>query len=178
VIYTFKVKARNLVGLGADSSEVSIRAASVPFVPTAPTTSVNSNVSVTISWTAPFNGGSAINSYAVKIRQSDGTTYTTESAHCNVFTTSCTVPVSVLQASPYNLAWGSGIWATVLATNVVGSSLDSIPGYGAVILTNPEPPSSLINNGAITSSTVIGMSWNAPTVVGGTPVIDYRVSWD
>jgi len=22
------------------------------------------------------------------------------------------------------------------------------------------------------------MSWTAPTVVGGTPVVDYRVSWD
>jgi len=53
VVYTFKVNARNLVGLGADSSEVAIRAAAVPVAPAAPTTAVNSNVSVTISWTAP-----------------------------------------------------------------------------------------------------------------------------
>jgi len=60
VVYTFKVTARTQVGLGADSAEVSIRAAATPSVPAAPTTSVNSNVSVTISWAAPYNGGSAI----------------------------------------------------------------------------------------------------------------------
>jgi len=95
-----------------------------------------------------------------------------------VSTTSCTVPISVLQASPYNLDWGSNIWATVIATNIVGSSNPSGPGNGSVILTNPNPPSSLANWEAITNASVIGMTWIAPTVVGGSPVIDYRVSWD
>ena len=139
---------------------------------------MNTNVSVTISWIAPNNGGSTITSYTIAIRQNDGTTYTPESTNCNVSTTSCTVPISVLQASPYNLAWGSSVWATVLATNVVGSSAASAPGYGATILTNPDPPSLLTNNAAITSASVIGMTWTAPSVVGGTPVIDYRVTWD
>jgi hypothetical protein len=95
-----------------------------------------------------------------------------------VSTTSCTVPISVLQASPYNLAWGASVHATVLATNVVGSSVASTAGNGAVITTNPNPPTSLANNAAITSASVIALTWTAPTVVGGTPVIDYRVSWD
>jgi hypothetical protein len=95
-IYTFKVTARTLVGLGEDSSELSVRAAAKPNVPAAPTTAVNTNVSVTISWVAPSNGGSAITAYIVAIRQSDGTTFTTESSNCNVSTTSCTVPISVL----------------------------------------------------------------------------------
>ena len=68
VIYTFKVTARNLVGLGADSSELSVRAAAKPGVPAAPATTVNTNVSVTISWVAPSNGGSAIIDYIVAIR--------------------------------------------------------------------------------------------------------------
>ena len=93
-------------------------------------------------------------------------------------TTSCTVPISVLQAAPYNLPWGSSIYATVAATNVVGSSTASAPGYGAVILTNPDPPISLSNNAAITNSAVIGLTWTAPTAVGGTPIINYRVLWD
>jgi len=125
VIYTFKISARNLVGLSLDSSEVSIRAAAIPSVPTAPSTSVNSNVSVTISWVAPFNGGSAITAYTVKIRQVDGSTYTTESANCNVSTTTCTVPIAVLQASPYSLPWGASVHATILATNIVGISAAS-----------------------------------------------------
>jgi len=68
VIYTFKVAARNLNGLGADSNEVSIRASAIPNVPAAPTTAVNTNVSVTISWVAPSNGGSVITTYSVMIR--------------------------------------------------------------------------------------------------------------
>jgi len=95
-IYTFKVTARTLVGLGQDSAEVAIRASAIPTVPAAPTTVTNSNVSVTISWVAPFNGGSAINSYTVSIRQSDEHTFTVESANCNVSTTLCTVPISIL----------------------------------------------------------------------------------
>jgi len=178
-VYTFKVSARNSVGSGPDSSEVDITAAAIPNVPAAPTTTVNTNVSVTISWVAPSNGGSAITTYSVKIRQSDGSTYTKESANCNVSTTSCTVPISVLQASPYNLVWGSKVFATVSATNAVGSSVDSSASSGiTTILTNPDPPSSLANNPAATSLTNIGITWTAPTVNGGTPVIDYRVSWD
>ena len=38
VVYTFKVTARNLIGLGADSTVVNIRAAAKPDVPTAPFT--------------------------------------------------------------------------------------------------------------------------------------------
>jgi len=84
VVYTFKITARNVVGFGADSSEVAIRAASIPNAPAAPTTTINKDESVTISWDAPQNGGSEITSYTVKVQQSDGSTYSTESENCNM----------------------------------------------------------------------------------------------
>ncbi len=84
VVYTFKVTARNLVDFGTDSTEVDIRAAAKPDIPTAPFSSVNSNTSVTINWVGPSNGGSAIIAYSVAIRQSDGFTFSTELANCNV----------------------------------------------------------------------------------------------
>jgi hypothetical protein len=83
-----------------------------------------------------------------------------------------------LLAAPYTLAWGASIYATVKATNLVGSSVTSPSGNGATILTYPNLPSSLANVAAITSASVIGMTWVAPTVVGGSAVIDYRISWD
>lgn len=46
------------------------------------------------------------------------------------------------------------------------------------MLTNPDPPRSLKNNAAVTSPASLGMTWEEPLVHGGTPVIDYRVSWD
>ena len=173
VVYMFKVTARNLGGLGADSSELSVTVAKNPSVPAAPFIIVNTDTSLTITWTAPDNGGSAITAYTVAIRHSDGTSFTAESAYCNVSTTTCTVPISVLLAAPYNIVWGSSVYATVLATNLVGSSSASLISNGAVITTNPNPPSSLANNAAVTSASVIALTWTAPAVNGGTAVIDY-----
>jgi hypothetical protein len=48
-----------------------------PSTPAAPSTSLNTNTSVRISWAAPFDGGSPILQYTVAIRQNDGVTYTT-----------------------------------------------------------------------------------------------------
>lgn len=66
-VYAFKVEARNVKGYSAASTETSIRAASVPFTPTAPTSTVNES-NVDITWTAPNNGGSAITAYTITIR--------------------------------------------------------------------------------------------------------------
>ena len=68
--YKFKVKARNAVGLSADSTEFSITAATVPSTPSAPTTTVSSDtLSMTVSWSVPSdNGGLAITGYKVYVR--------------------------------------------------------------------------------------------------------------
>jgi hypothetical protein len=49
-------------------------------VPIAPTTSVNTNISVNISWTAPFDGGSSLTAYTILIRQSDGVSFSSSSS--------------------------------------------------------------------------------------------------
>jgi hypothetical protein len=41
---------------------------------------------------------------------------------------------------PYNLPWGSSIYAKLYATNSYGDSETSEVGNGAVILTNPDAP--------------------------------------
>jgi titin len=178
VVYTFKVAARSSVGLGVDSSELNVRAAAIPGVPASPSTTVVSNTGVTITWVAPAeDGGSPITAYTVAIRQNDGTTFTTY-AGCTGTTPTCTVPIADLQADPFTLAWGASFYAKVLATNVVGSSAASSSGDGVKITTYPDPPSSLANNSAVTSATVIGLTWVAPVFVGGTPVTSYTVGWD
>lgn len=145
-IYTFKIQSRNLIGFSPFSSEVVIRAAARPSTPAAPTTLVTSNTSVTIVWTAPDNGGSVITSYTVWIQQSDSITFSTELTSCNGASTavltaaSCTIPISTLQAEPFNLPWGVGVYAKVLATNIVNPSDVSAIGNGGVILTNPDSP--------------------------------------
>ncbi len=92
-----------------------IRASGGPSAPAKPETSVNTNISVTITWIAPDYNGSPITGYIVAIRQNDGVTYTTESVNCSGLSTKCTVPISVLLAAPYYLPWGASIYAVVLA---------------------------------------------------------------
>jgi len=48
--------------------------------------------------------------------------------------------VSTLRDSPYNLPWGSSIFAVITATNAYGTSVASDPGNGAIILTVPDKP--------------------------------------
>ena len=78
---------------------------------------------------------------------SDGATFSAASlTDCNgsspsvLLSLSCNIPIASLQAAPFNLPWGSSIYATVSATNIVNTSSDSVSGNGALIITNPDPP--------------------------------------
>lgn len=90
----------------------------------------------------------------------------------------CLIPFSVLQAEPFDLPWGSSIYAKVRSINVVGSSEFSATGNGAVILSIPSEPTDLENNSAVSQATFIAFTWRAPVHDGGSPIIDYRVYYD
>ena len=83
-----------------------------------------------IEWTAPADGGSAITSYTVQIRQIDGSTFTIYDG-CTGVAITCTVPISALIATPYSLGHNNLVRAKVKATNAVGSSDYSPEGTGA-----------------------------------------------
>ena len=81
--------------------------------------------------------------------------------------------------TPYSIEWGLSIWATVTAVNIYGLSVESEPGNGAIILMIPDPPINLVNVPApVTLATQIGLDWEAAPEDGGTPVLDYTVSFD
>lgn len=63
-VYVFKIEARNIKGYSAESSQITIRAAGIPDTPTTPTTTRNAD-NVDITWTAPLDGGSPIDSYTI-----------------------------------------------------------------------------------------------------------------
>jgi len=58
----------------------------------------------------------------------------------------CTIQAANFVNSPYNLAWGSSIYANVIAVNKAGNSVTSSNGNGAQILTTPAAPVNLANN--------------------------------
>lgn len=89
----------------------------------------------------------------------------------------CTVPISSLIVSPFNLPYGSSIFATVTAINVYDKSQTSLEGNGAIILREPDPPVNLANNPDITSGSQIGLTWAQGVNNGGTPVTDFTLAY-
>jgi hypothetical protein len=134
---------------------------------------------VIVTWTAPDNGGSIITGYTVSIRESDDVTYTTELTNCDMTSstaTTCTVPVTTLSSTPFSLAWGTSVYAKVIATNVYGNSLESVEGNGAVITTTPDVPTSVVEVDAGRTKSTLGLSWTAPVFTGGDVIIDYQIN--
>jgi hypothetical protein len=72
--YKFTVQSRNAVGLGLVSNQVTVIAARTADTPLPPLTVINGN-NVVISWSEPFNGGTPITSYTIKMLTSDGISY-------------------------------------------------------------------------------------------------------
>ncbi len=83
--------------------------------------------------------------YSVSLKTCDGSLATIVSKRI------CLIPIQTLQESPYNLMWGMSVFATVSATNIYGTSTDSISDSGAVILTVPSKPINLSNIPELTS---------------------------
>lgn len=88
------------------------------------------------------------------------------------------VPLSTLTAVPYSLEQGDSIWAKVTATNSYGTSAESEPGNGDIIVLVPERPINLIDKVDITNAYRAGMLWEDAANNGGKPVIDYTISSD
>ena len=137
---------------------------------------------MTIDWFAPDNGGSPITAYTVLIRHSDGVSYSTELLHCNGAdpvvrdANECNVPVSILISSPFNLAWGTQVYAKVIATNIYGDSDTSPVGAGANLVTNPDPPVNLQEYLPDRTISTLGITWSNGAFNGGDVILDYRIS--
>ena len=118
----------------------------------------------------------------IYVRKADNTSFITELTSCDgsnqlvVATSSCIIPASVLHASPFSLPWGSSVHAKVVATNVYGSSVESLPGNGAIIITLPDAPLSLAENTQVRDITTLGITWTDGVSDGGLAVLDYRLS--
>lgn len=134
-----------------------------------------------IDWTAPYDGGIEITSYTIEIRTTDAQVFDVDNFDCDgadatiLANTQCTVPVATLREAPFSLAWGTGVYARIIATNWHGDSATSLVGNGAVILTYPDEPLNLMNNLEVTWGTTIGLTWDEGDKNGGTPVLDYTI---
>ena len=92
--YIFKVQATNAYGTSDYSSTLRVLAAQQPNIPLSPETLFLRD-SVQVTWTEPFNGGSAVTGYQVQLLQSDNS-WSENTVDCNQkFSTAltCTIPV-------------------------------------------------------------------------------------
>lgn len=137
-------------------------AASPPERPAAPVTTWTRDL-VTITWVEPQTNGGPIQSYSIFIRESNLASYTEHLENCDgtdaaiISALSCSIPVSVLITTPYNLDWGDSVYAKVAATNEKGTSSQSSSGNGAKIITYPDAPISLSEDVAVRTYYTLGL---------------------
>jgi hypothetical protein len=119
--YTYRIKARNGGGAGADSAgKGPVTATTKPGIPVNVTAvNLNNGSQATVTWTAGSNGGSPITGYTVTVSPGGATTNTTN--------TSVTIG-SLTNNSSYTF--------TVTATNVNGTSLPS-SASNSITITQP-----------------------------------------
>lgn len=91
--------------------------------------------------------------------------------------TECTMAVGLLRAAPFMLAWGQTVSAKIVATNLYGDSSASPLGTSNIIMTKPDAPI-LIEDTTQRTPTDIAVQWQEGVSNGGSPVIDYQLSYD
>lgn len=158
-VYNIRVKAINSEG---SSSYASVNASprTIPDAPAAPTITA-SNTSLTVSWTAPYNGGSAITGYTLQYKLATAGSWTTVD------------PGNVTSRTLTSLTNGSAYEVKVLAKNAAGSSSYSSVSSGTP-RTVPGVPTGLT---AVHGNGSVDLTWTAPASNGGAAVTDYVVQY-
>lgn len=158
--YTFTVTATNAFGSSTSDPSASVTPATVPGTPNAPT-ATRGDTQVSLSWTAPSNGGSAITDYLVQYSSNSGSTWTTFADGTSA-TTSATVT---------GLTNGTSYVFRIAAVNIVGSGLYS-PASAAVtpagVPATPSAPTPTAGNASVS------LSWTAPSA-NGSAITDYKI---
>ncbi len=130
----------------------------VPDVPAAPTVAA-ANGQVTVSFVAPFDGGSAITGYGAACVSANGGT-------------PGTAPGAASPIVVSGLSNGKSYTCTVTATNANGTSVPSAPSAAVIPSTVPNAPAKA-NVGA--GNAVVTVSFTAP-FNGGSPITSYTAT--
>ncbi|MCK9408260.1 MAG: fibronectin type III domain-containing protein [Bacteroidetes bacterium] len=162
--YTFRVSATNNIGTGATSAvSAAVTPRTIPGVPTSVSgTSENSQVSLT--WTAPSDGGSPITDYVVEVSE-NGASFVTFADG-----TSATAAATVT-----GLTNGTSYTFRVSATNAAGTSAPSTVSASVTPLSTPGAPTGVSGT---PGNGQVPLTWSAPASTGGTAITDYVVEFN
>jgi hypothetical protein len=165
--YTFTVAAINAVGTGLFSNaSTSLLVNGVPGTPAAPTTTVASATSASITWVAPSDPGTAIIGY--QVNDTNTTTSTNGTNVCTGSTTSTAVT-----CTKTGLIAGDTYTFTVAAINTAGTGTYSPPSTPLLVNAVPGTPNAPTATGATPTS--ITVTWNTPSDTG-TAITGYEVN--
>jgi len=93
--------------------------------------------------------------------------------------TTCKITVFELLQSPFSYKVGDLLTAKVNAYNGIGVSPSKDSNQEIIkIIVVPDAPVQLTRDSSATTTSAAGLNWQDGASDGGTPVIDYRVSYD
>ena len=171
--YTFTVVATNAVG-SSDPSDPSnsVTPSTVPATPATPAASANSDGTVTVTWTAPSNNGSAITGYDLKDQN--------DNAVCPAATTSTATTCTIS-----GLTLGTEYHFHVAAINGTGTSDFSTESNLVTPATPPSAPTNVVaalhyDSGGTTwvlrSGTKANVTFSGSASANGSAISSYEVS--
>ena len=159
--YTFRVRAVNAKGDGAESDEAKATPATTPAAPTSlsATDTDQASGAVKLSWTAPTStGGAAITGY--KYSKDNGTNWTATGATSTSYTVT-------------GLTNGTQYTFKVRAVNRKGDGTASTAAT-ATPATTPSAPRSLTAAPPSGQAKQVTLSWQAPASTGGAAITGYE----
>jgi titin len=168
-MFYFYIKAVNEVGMSAPSEVLAVQAAQEPFEITEFTTLYQGPLKLIVGWTAPHAAGSPITDYSVYLD--------TEGGLQNIASSTYGQTNHILMLSPDGSDTGRSFLFKVAAINDLGEGPLSEP-YLVVAATVPDAPIQLTRNELLTSKEAVSFTWQPGTSHGGSPIIEYRVSFD
>lgn len=185
--YQFKVRAQNVLGWGGISPATTIKAATIPSQMVAVTTSIDSSTGgVKITWTAPLDGSSTIDSYLIEIANSAQTAWAADTTNCDGASSTiisqmyCVIPMSTLAASFGYTTLDQLVTVRATAHNVYGYATlpSTVNSSGAKI--RQAPDQMIIPTVDSYSDTSVTISWSAltGTATGNSDITSYNLQWD
>jgi hypothetical protein len=175
--YRFKVRARNIYGPGAFSTELVVLASDLPAQVDIPTVTIaTSATDVVVAWTAPEAHAAVIDQYQVLLLKSDGTYSTHAETGCDgtdvTAPLTCDIPMTTI-VTVTGMAVDTLIRVKIAAHNTNGwGAFSELNTAGATIETYPTQMAAPVFVLASSSVTEIALSWTASTgtAAGGASV--------
>ena len=163
--YDIQVAASNASGQGAYSPLVTTTTFNIPSSPTG-LTGTSGNTQVSLTWTAPYNGGTPITNYLVEYKLDSDSSWT------QVYTGSTSA--SYVVGPPSNSLNNGSIYDfRVSAINIIGTSSPSSIIY-ATPSTTPNYPT--ITSSQSNQNQQSSVAWT-PNYDGGAPILYYSLQY-